>query len=276
MATQARIEDNLEKIPLKLATMLEEVVEFLRKKYSSESGGVWEELTTMKKLMDAFINQQEEELGRQRELFKNLMGKHKTLLKDLLDFSQKSEETEEKVTDLSDLIRSQAQTIQELTVKLASNEEKSEPTAAAAEEEEETQTQTFSASASRYSRFDDLLAFSTDEEDEESEPTAAAAEVEGETQTQNFSASTYSRFDDLVTFSTDEEDEEDEEAEVRGGDRQEESLSPQSSPCMVSFFGDDDDEVEEEEVVEEEDNQHIIISSDSESDTDNELALCEE
>ena len=40
---------------------------------------------------------------------------------------EKTEETEEKVTELSDLIHSQAQTIQELTVKLASNEEKSEP-----------------------------------------------------------------------------------------------------------------------------------------------------
>ena len=202
-------------------------MDYLKKKYSSESSQVREELTTLKKLMEALINHKEEEFRRQHELLENIMRKHKSLLKDLLDFSHKSEETQKKVTDLSDLIQSQAQTIEELKVKLASNEEKEEPAAA----EEETQT---------------------------------------------VSSFPYNRFDELLTFSTDEEDEDDQQEEVRGGERQEESHSPPSSPRLLSFFGSTDKEEEEEKEVAEEDNQPIIISSDSESDTDNELVLFEE
>ena len=124
LSTLARVEDNLEKIPLKLAEMLEEGVGFLEKKYSSESAELLEELTALGKLTVAFINHQEETFGRERELFENLMEKHKAGLKDLLDLSQKSEESREKLAGLEGLIRSQAKTIEELKVKLASEEEK--------------------------------------------------------------------------------------------------------------------------------------------------------
>ena len=148
----------MEKIPLTLAAMLEEGVEFLRKKYSTESTELWEELTTLEKVMDAFINRREEELERQRALFEKLMEKHGALLQDLLDFSQKYEETQVKLTDLEDLRRSQAETIEDLEIKLAKVEE--EVGGQSAESQE--QTQTFSASPSSL-----VSIFSTDDEEEE-------------------------------------------------------------------------------------------------------------
>ena len=133
-------------------------MEFLRKKYSTESTELWEELTTLEKVMDAFINRREEELERQRALFEKLMEKHGALLQDLLDFSQKYEETQVKLTDLEDLRRSQAETIEDLEIKLAKVEE--EVGGQSAESQE--QTQTFSASPSSL-----VSIFSTDDEEEE-------------------------------------------------------------------------------------------------------------
>ena len=180
ISSQARVEENLEKIPLQLAAMLEEGVEFLRKKYSSESTELLEELSSLQKLMESFINTKEEELGRQQELFENLLQKHKTLLKDLLDFSQKSEKTQEMLTDLEDLMKSQAKTIEELRAKLASKEE----TAAAAELKEpvdlKEESQTVSNPRPHYN-FDNLITvISSDEEEEEEEDITESAEVREE------------------------------------------------------------------------------------------------
>ena len=103
---QAKVEENLEKAPLKLAEMLEEGVGFLKKKYASESAELGDELTSLEKLMDSFINQREEELQGQRDLFDNLMEKHKKLLQYLMDFSRKSEETQKMLTELESKLAS--------------------------------------------------------------------------------------------------------------------------------------------------------------------------
>ena len=172
------MEENLQKIPLKLAAMLEAGVEFLRKKYSSESTELLEELSSLQKLMDSFINTQEEELGRQKELFENLLEKHKTLLKDLLDFSRKSEETQLMLTDLEDLMKSQAKTIEDLKTKLASKED-----TAAAELKDpvdpKEESQTFAASS--YS-FDDIIPLSSDDEEEDIIESAEVGEEQEESQ----------------------------------------------------------------------------------------------
>ena len=221
------MEENLEKIPLKLAAMLEEGVEFLRKKYSSESTELWEELTALEKLMDSFINQRQEELGRRQELFENLLEKHKTLLKDLLDFSQKSEETQVMLTDLEDLRRTQAKTIEDLEIKLASKEKK-----------------------------ENLKAGSKMVKEELGGQSAESQEV-----TQSFTASQPSL---LSLFNTDDEDEEEEEDVKKV---KEEAQSPPSSPCSFSLLG---------TLPEEEMEELVVISSDSEADTDSELAMGEE
>ena len=154
----------MEKIPQALAAMLEEGVEFLTSKYSSESTELWEELAILERLMDALINRQEEELERQRGLFEKLMGKHRTLLKDLLDLSQKYEETQERLTNLEDSRRSQARTIEDLESKLAletgAKVVKEEMGGQSAGSQEPTQT--FSASPSSL-----VSIFSTDDEEEE-------------------------------------------------------------------------------------------------------------
>ena len=99
-------------------------MEALKKKYSSESAKVSEELTTLKNQMDVFINHREEVLGRQRELNGNLMEKNKTLIKDLMQFAQKSEETQVKLTEMEEMGRSQAKVIEDLKLKLAAKEKK--------------------------------------------------------------------------------------------------------------------------------------------------------
>ena len=101
--------------------MLEAGVEALKKKYSSE---VSEELTTLKKQMDVFINHQEEELDRQREMYEILMEKNKMFVQDLMQFAQKSEETQVKLTEMEEMGRSQAKVIEDLKLKLAAKEEK--------------------------------------------------------------------------------------------------------------------------------------------------------
>ena len=192
----------MEKIPLTLAAMLEEGVEFLRKKYSTESTELWEELTTLEKLMDAFINRREEELERQRALFEKLMEKHGALVQDLLDFSQKYEETQVKLTDLEDLRRSQAETIEDLEIKLAKVEEELGGQSAESQE----QTQTFSASPSSL-----LSIFSNDdEEEEENEDIKKPAKVKEEVQSppsspQSFSLLRFVSEEELVVISSDSE-----------------------------------------------------------------------
>ena len=99
-------------------------MEALKKKYSSESAKVSEELTTLKNQMDVFINHREEVLGRQRELNGNLMEKNKTLIKDLMQFAQKSEETQVKLTEMEEMGGSQAKVIEDLKLKLAAKEKK--------------------------------------------------------------------------------------------------------------------------------------------------------
>ena len=193
----------MEKIPLTLAAMLEEGVEFLRKKYSTESTELWEELTTLEKLMDAFINSREEELERQRALFEKLMEKHGALVQDLLDFSQKYEETQVKLTDLEDLKRSQAETIEDLEIKLAKVEEEVGGHQSA---ESQEQTQTFSASPSSL-----LSIFSNDdEEEEENEDMKKPAKVKEEVQSppsspQSFSLLRFVSEEELVVISSDSE-----------------------------------------------------------------------
>ena len=124
---QAKVEENLEKAPMKLAEMLKEGVEFLKKKFASESAELGEHLSNLEKVMDSFINKREEELQRQRDLYDNLMEKHKKLLEYLVDLYGKSEETEGRLTELEDLAASsRAKMIEDLDIKLASKEEATE------------------------------------------------------------------------------------------------------------------------------------------------------
>ena len=191
-------------------------MEFLKKKYSSESAELREELTALERLMDSFINNRQEELGKQRELFENLLEKHKTLLQDLLDISQKSEETQVMLTDLEDLRRSQAKTIEDLEIKLASKEKK-----------------------------ENLKAGSKVVVVVKEELGGQSAESQEETQT--FSASPPSL---LSLFSTDSEDEEEEDVEDVKKAVKEEAQSPPSSPCSFSLLGAVSEmEEEEEELV---------------------------
>ena len=126
--------------------------------------------------------------------------------------------------------------MQELTIKLASRDEKEEPAGA---------EKTVSASPSNI--FDNILAFSSDEEDDEDEEVKQAEATSGEKEEENLSRQSL-RFENLLAFSSDEEDEEDEQA------------------GMLFLFGSPDDYEHED--------RPIIISSDSES--DDELALYEE
>ena len=158
----------MEKIPLKLAEMLEEGVEFLGKKYSSESSQLMEELTALGKLMDALINQKEEEVGKQRELFENLMEKYKVLLKDLLDLSKESEETREMLKGLEDLTRNQAITIEDLEIKLAAKEKKEKLETKLVKEEPVSQSAE-TRQDSQSSPLPIISLFGTDDEEEDDE-----------------------------------------------------------------------------------------------------------
>jgi len=240
IASQARVEANLDQIPLKLGSMLEEGVEALKKKYSSESAQLSEELTTLKKKMDAYINHREEELGRQRELCENLMEKQKTLIKDLMQFAQKSEETQVKLTEMENTGRKQAKIIEDLKFKLAAKEKK-EILKTATKVKEELGGQSARTQEKTQSFYPPLIPlFSTD--------------------------------DLLPFFSTDDEEEEEdmkkiEEIKVKA------EPSPQSSPCSVSLLGPLAEEEREKlvELVE-----LVELSSDSEYDTDSEVAMGEE
>ena len=154
--------------------MLEAGVEALKKKYSSESAKVSEELTTLKKQMDVFINHQEEELDRQREMYEILMEKNKMFVQDLMQFAQKSEETQVKLTEMEERGRSQAKVIENLKLKLAAKEEKEETATKVKEEPGCQSARTQEPTQSIYppilplSSTDDeeLVVFSSDSEDD--------------------------------------------------------------------------------------------------------------